>query len=111
MVESSRQLTVLWTSENPTTAKEMVFMYVTNAKKFGWWDEITLIIWGASAKLAAERNDFQPYFKTMREVGVDLVACKACADDLGVTAALEALGALPKPCKGQGNSSVFSSSL
>ncbi|MEE4195309.1 MAG: DsrE family protein [Anaerolineae bacterium] len=92
MVESSKQLTVLWTSGNPVTAKNMVFMYVINAKKFGWWDDITLIIWGASAQLAADRKDFQPYFQSMHEVGVDLVACKACADDLGVTEQLEALG-------------------
>ncbi|PKL11188.1 MAG: hypothetical protein CVV50_06065, partial [Spirochaetae bacterium HGW-Spirochaetae-6] len=28
-----------------------VFMYTLNAKKFSWWQEITLIVWGPSARL------------------------------------------------------------
>lgn len=92
MVDQSKKLTVLWTSDNPITAKEMIFMYVINAKKLGWWDEITLVIWGAAAELAATTEEFYPYFKEMQELGIHLSACKACADDLGMTELLETLG-------------------
>lgn len=87
-----KKLTVLWTSDNPVTAKDMVFMYVTNAKKKGWWDDITLLIWGATAELAANTEEFHPYFKKMQELGIHISACKACADNNGVTEQLETLG-------------------
>jgi len=43
---SAEKLVVLWTSGDAEVAKKMVFMYVYNAKKYEWWDEITFIIWG-----------------------------------------------------------------
>ena len=89
---NKRKLTVLWTSDNPITAKDMVFMYVTNAKKHGWWDDITLVIWGAAAELAATNAAFVPYFQEMQALGVHLSACKACADNNGVSQQLESLG-------------------
>jgi len=92
MTDQQKKLTVLWTSDNPITAKEMVFMYVTNAKKFGWWDDITLLIWGAATKLAATTEEFYPHFRAMQELGIHLTACKACSDDLGMTEILETLG-------------------
>ena len=51
------ELVVLWTSGDPEVATKMLFMYTYNAKKFGWWDKITLIVWGPSAKLLSETTN------------------------------------------------------
>ena len=92
MSDSSKKLTVLWTNDNLVTAKDMVFMYTINAKKFGWWEDITLLIWGDTAELAANAKDLHPFFAEMQDVGIHLTACKACADKHNVTERLEALG-------------------
>ncbi|MFO8032300.1 MAG: DsrE family protein [Desulfohalobiaceae bacterium] len=88
----SKQLYVLWTNADPMTAEKMVFMYTINSLKKGWWDGITLIIWGATAKLAAEDHNIQDKVRQALEEGVQISACKACADQLGYTEKLEQLG-------------------
>lgn len=62
----------------------MVMMYATNAKTRGWWEEVTVIIWGAAAKLVAEDEDIQNYIERAQSVGVHFSACIACARNLGV---------------------------
>jgi hypothetical protein len=84
-------LYVLWTNDNPITAEKMVFMYTVNSLVHGWWEKVTLIIWGASAKLVSEDNNIQKMIKGALEAGVHITACKACADQLGVTKILEKL--------------------
>ncbi len=85
-------LYVLWTNDNPITAEKMVFMYTINSLKRGWWEKVTLIIWGATAKLVSEDVNIQKKIKEALDTGVHITACKACADQLGVTEALEKLG-------------------
>ena len=82
-------LYVLWTNDNPVTAEKMVFMYTINSLIHGWWEKVTLIIWGAPAKLVSEDVDMQKKIKEALDAGVHVTACKACADQLGVTEALE----------------------
>ena len=84
-------LYVLWTNDNPITAEKMVFMYTVNSLVHGWWEKVTLIIWGASAKLVSEDNNIQKMIKGALEAGVHITACKACADQLGVTEELKKL--------------------
>ena len=86
------KLVVLWTSGDRDVALKMVFMYTFNAKKNGWWKEITLIVWGPSSKLLSHDTDLQEYIAKMKEVGVILRACKACSDSYGVSESLEKLG-------------------
>ena len=85
-------LYILWTSKDETTFDEMVYMYALNAKNLGWWQEITLVIWGASAILAGNDDVVQLKIKESIESGVKVEACKACADDLGVADRLSAIG-------------------
>ena len=92
-MQNSDHLNILWTSGEAETFDEMVFMYAYNAKKYGWWKEVTVIIWGASARQVGEDEVIRSKIKEMIEGGVHVTACKACADDLGVSAKLEALGA------------------
>jgi hypothetical protein len=82
-------LYILWTNGDPVTAEKMVFMYGINSRLREWWDEVTLIIWGAPAKLAAENAVVQEKIKEALDAGVHVSACKACADQLGVTDTLE----------------------
>ena len=84
-------LYVLWTNGDPITAEKMVFMYTINSLIHGWWEKVTLIIWGAPAKLVSEDSTMQKMVKEALDVGVHVTACKACADQLGVTEALEKL--------------------
>jgi len=85
-------LFILWTSAEIETFDEMVFMYALNAKKRNWWKEVTLIIWGASAKLTGQDELIQLKIKELINEGVYVTACKACAEDLGVAILLENLG-------------------
>lgn len=88
----SSKLFVLWTSGDREVALKMVFMYTYNAKKNGWWDTIRFIVWGPSSKLLAEDTELQEGIKKMKEEGVELYACKACADLYGVADKLTELG-------------------
>ena len=64
-------------------------MYAINAKRHAWWENVTIIVWGATAKLAAENPDIQQLITEAQLEGVHITACKACADQLGVTQNLE----------------------
>ena len=86
------ELFILWTDDNPMTAEMMVFMYGHNAIRKGWWDKVTIIIWGAASKLAAENEQLKKRIKEMMADGVRFVACKSCADQVGSTAGLEEVG-------------------
>ena len=84
-------LSLLWTNDNLITAEKMVFMYTINSLIHGWWEKVTLIIWGAPTKLVSEDDSIKEMVKEALEAGVHITACKACADQLGVTETLEKL--------------------
>ncbi len=76
---ASDTLVVVWTSGDIEVAEKMVYMYVYNAKRAGWFDEVIFIVWGPSAKLLAENSDLQAEIRKMKEEGIILEACIACA--------------------------------
>ena len=84
-------LYLLWTNDNLITAEKMVFMYAINSLTQGWWGKVTLIAWGATIKLIRENADIQKKVKEAQDAGVHVSACKACANQLGVTETLEKL--------------------
>jgi hypothetical protein len=92
METSAERVHILWTTGDTVTAEKMVLMYALNAKRRGWWDQITVIIWGASAPLVAEHAQIRGSVRDLLEAGVHVSACKACADALEVTSTLEAAG-------------------
>lgn len=85
------KLAVLWTSADREVALKMVFMYTYHSKIEGWWDDVTLIIWGPSSKLLSMDIELQDYVKEAQKAGVKFQACRACSDMYGVTEKLEAL--------------------
>jgi hypothetical protein len=84
-MEKSNKLFILWTNADVLTSDFMVMMYATNSMLNHWWDEVTVIIWGATAKLVAENDLIQTKIKIAQHAGVKFSACKACAEQLGVT--------------------------
>jgi hypothetical protein len=91
-LKPEEKLVVVWTSGDRDVALSMVFMYVGNAPHYGWWEDITFVIWGASSPLLAGDEELQGKIKGMAEAGIKLEACKACADMYGVGPKLEELG-------------------
>jgi len=86
------KLVVLWTSDNPYVAERVAFMYTHNAKLSGWFKDVTLIIWGPSAKLITENIRLQEQVRQMQKDGVVVEACIACANAYGVADDLRKLG-------------------
>ena len=86
------KLNVLWTTDNYDTFANMIYMYTTNSIFNHWWDEVSVIIWGASAKLSANDPRVQESIKQMIHIGISVVACKACSDNLGTTEKLSEIG-------------------
>ena len=86
------KLAVVWTSGDKAVAERVCFMYVHNAKKAKWFDEVEMIVWGPSAKLLSEDAALQKAVKQMLKDGVKIRACKACADSYGVSGKLSELG-------------------
>jgi hypothetical protein len=74
-------------------AKKMVFMYDKNSKLKGGWGSVNwLVVWGPSAQLLTMDLELQEELEDLKAVGVELQACKACADLYGVTDKLKSLG-------------------
>jgi len=83
---------IVWTSADRDVALRMVLMYAGNAKKHGWWEHVTLLVWGPSQRLLAEDEVLQTEIAACIDLGVRVIACKACADSYPVTEQLESLG-------------------
>jgi hypothetical protein len=84
-MQEPSKLYILWTNDNIITSEKMVLMYALNSSLNYWWKDVTVIIWGAPAKLIAENEMIQEKIKLAIHSGVKFSACKACADQLGVT--------------------------
>ena len=63
-------LYILWTNADVITSEKMVFMYATNSMLHGWWKNVTVIIWGATAKLAAENAVIRERIGLAQQAGV-----------------------------------------
>ena len=88
----NEKLVVVWTSGDKDVAKNMVFMYTLNAKKRGWFEDVTFIVWGPSSKLLSEDAELQETLREMLDAGVKLEACLRCAENYGVVEELKNLG-------------------
>jgi len=92
-VEEQRDsLVILWATGDRDVALYSAFMYGLNSKLRGWWDDVTLIVWGSSSKLLANDIELQEHVTTMIEAGVVVEACKSCSDHFGVSGTLSNLG-------------------
>ena len=86
------KLVIVWTSGDPYVAERVALMYTHAAKTSNWFEEVSLVIWGPSAKLISENSKLQEQVKAMQKDGVIVEACIACANAYNVTEDLRKLG-------------------
>jgi len=86
------KINILWITDNKDSIFNILTMYTINSKKYGWWQYVNVIIWGASAKLVGTDPQVQTEIKAMINQGVTIEACKDCCDNFGVTDQLTKLG-------------------
>ena len=89
---ASDKLVIVWTSDDPYVAERVAFMYTHAAKTQGWFRDVTLVVWGPSAKLITENIKLQDKIRQMQKDGVVIEACVACTNAYGVTEDLKKLG-------------------
>ncbi len=92
VTENEDHLVIVWTSGDPEVALKMVFMYAYSAKKNGWWKDVTFILWGPSEKLASENKEIGESLVKMKDIGIEMLACRACSDLYSCSPDLENLG-------------------
>jgi hypothetical protein len=90
--DPERTLHILWTNADPLTAHHMVMMYATNAMLHGWWDAVTVVLWGATQPYVCGDDDIKERIRIAEQAGVRFSACVSCADNLGLRARLEGMG-------------------
>ncbi len=88
----SKELFILWTNSDEVLFEKMVFMYAKTSIQKKWWDEVTVIIWGSTAKLSATSTIVKDGIRELLKAGVKVSACKACATQLNVAEPLLELG-------------------
>jgi len=86
------ELMIVWATDNRETSINMICLYAGNAKPKGWFDEVTLVIWGASQHLIANDAEVKGLVDGMVKNGVKVVACKSCAESLGTHKQLQSCG-------------------
>lgn len=86
------KLAVIWSSADAEVARSAAFMYARNSLVRGWWHQVRLIVWGPSAKTLAFDADLQLEITALADAGVEVYACKACAQTHGVDERLERIG-------------------
>jgi len=88
MSEGPTKLVLVWTTADREVAMNMILMYGRNARRLGWWDQVNLLVWGPSGPLLLADEELKVEIKAMIDEGVEVIACKACADRYGISDAL-----------------------
>ena len=86
------KLVVLWKSNNLIDILEMITPYILVSQRNGWWDEVEVIIWGASQEIVAHNDEVRSRVKMMVNRKIKVHACLKCAEDLDVVERLKSLG-------------------
>ena len=87
-----KKLLVVWKSDNDIDIHNFIVPYVHNSKKHGWFDDVELLIWGASQHIVTKDSTIQQKVKDLIKNEVKVYACKFCADNVGATKLLESIG-------------------
>jgi hypothetical protein len=91
-IAGRERLTILWTNADPLTSHHMVMMYARNAKLNGWFDEVTVVLWGAPQRYVACDEDIRLEMEIAKQAGVKFSACVSCSGRLNLTGELADLG-------------------
>lgn len=85
-------LYLVWTNADPVSSEFMVLGYAINSMKNGWWEKVTVVIWGGSQKLVMDSEAIRDKIKMAQHYGVEFSACVGCALQIGAVETLESLG-------------------
>lgn len=83
---------IVWKSNNETDANAFLVPYAYNAKTREWFDDVEVLIWGASQELVLENTIIQQRVQNLIKNDVKVKACKMCAEKTGAVELLESIG-------------------
>jgi hypothetical protein len=83
---------IIITSQDKEVVLEPGLLYPFNAATKGWMEEVNVIFFGPSEKLAAADREVQTRIAELMSAGIRVMACKKCSDGFGVTETLEGMG-------------------
>jgi hypothetical protein len=86
------KLLVILSSADREVALNVGLVYPLNAAKHKWMDEVRVIVFGPSEKLAAYDHEVRAKLRELIDAGVEVLACKWCSDKLEVSKPIEELG-------------------
>lgn len=87
-----KKLAIIWLSVDKQAAIDMALLYARDSLLNGWWQQVELILWGPSVQMAAESEALQQELELLRNVGVEIKVCLACAVRYGVSRQLSDRG-------------------
>ena len=67
-------------------------LYPFNASTKGWMEEVKIIFFGSAEQVAVDDPEVRERIGEALDAGIPVLACKKCADEQGLTEALEAMG-------------------
>jgi len=79
---------LIWLASGEVEKLRPGILYGTNARKFGWLEDVQFVVFGESERLMLERQDL---FELLQDNST--AYCKFVADDMEITPALEEMGA------------------
>ena len=88
----SNRVFAIITDTDREQALEVGLIYPLNCVKNKWLEEMRVIFFGPSEKLAAFDKQVQDKIKEIKGYGIEVLACKWCSDHIGITPQLEAHG-------------------
>jgi hypothetical protein len=91
-MDKPNSLLIIWSSADREVALSNAFMYARASARNGWWDNVRFLIWGPSAKLLFDDEEVRAGITELMDNGVQVLACRACADMYGKSAELEVMG-------------------
>lgn len=88
----AKKVFVVITSRDKEVSAGVGIRYAFNAATKPWMDEVKIIVFGPSEEAAAHDTEIQAKLKDSMNAGIEVLFCKACSDEQGVTGILEEAG-------------------
>jgi len=86
------KLLIVWKSDDYRNVDFFLAPFALNSKKHKWFDGVEVLIWGASTEYCTTNEQAQNTIKQMIELGIEVRACKFCAEKVDASETLQSLG-------------------
>lgn len=87
-----KRLCIVWKSEHPIDIHNFIIPYAYNAYVQGWFDDVHVIIWGASQQTVKDTPLIQERVKNLIKNGIQVYACRMCATNVEAVDVLLEIG-------------------